>query len=149
MKTKNKVIKIILPTLFVVGLVVAGGCIIWKINAINHTKIEPTSPTTPNGPDTPNQPVKPKKFLKDDLTINFNLSERTQMIDYTLESVSFRQEAFEYFFIVEFHKLGPTTNDINLNFKFSKEDLQKVIVKFIYNQETTTPFIWNFEIKKI
>ncbi|AUB32044.1 hypothetical protein [Spiroplasma floricola] len=59
--------------------------------------------------------IKKTDFAKKNLSINFSLEQKIYIINFSKEKL-FKMNEFKYYFILEFNKLGPKNNSINLSY---------------------------------
>ncbi|ALD66788.1 hypothetical protein [Spiroplasma cantharicola] len=116
-----------------------GFIIFYYIKSIN-TVIEEN-----NGVEEVNKPpvVEKSDFVKKDLKINFNLEQKIFIINFSKEKYFILNE-FKYYFIIEFNKLGPKNNNIEIKFGVDNLALPKEI--YVNYQGVNHRYSWNFKL---
>ncbi|WP_339033944.1 hypothetical protein [Spiroplasma endosymbiont of Cantharis rufa] len=91
-----------------------------------------------------NPPVNDKNdFVKTNLKINFTLEQKMYIINFSNERYFILNE-FKYYFLLEFNKLGPKNNNIDIKFSVSNLEYPKQI--YVLYQCENHRYTWNFKL---
>ncbi|WP_338984837.1 hypothetical protein [Spiroplasma endosymbiont of Diplazon laetatorius] len=110
-----------------------------------YTKAANTNIDQGNNVEEIEKPTVPEKkdFAKSDLTINFSLEQKIYMINFSKQKY-FKMNEFKYYFLLEFNKLGPKNNSINLS--YSVNDLTHPTMINVDYKLTNRTYTWNFKL---
>ncbi len=89
-------------------------------------------------------PVNEKNdFVKTNLKINFTLEQKMYIINFSKERYFILNE-FKYYFLLEFNKLGPKNNNIDIKFSVSNLEYPKEI--YVLYECANHRYTWNFKL---
>ncbi|AHI53240.1 hypothetical protein [Spiroplasma culicicola] len=144
MNIKKKLFKIIMSIFIFITILLGCGYVFYKFYIINNSDLVEDNSAKP--PDPSNPEIKEKDFVFENIEINFSKQQKLRILGFENNNIFINLQEFKYYFLVEFNKLGPKNEKLNINFKFN--DIfkpLKVSVMYRANQE----YIWNYIIKDI
>ncbi|QHX36968.1 hypothetical protein [Spiroplasma sp. BIUS-1] len=124
---KKRLSKLVFIGIIVFSLLASFGLFLFfHINASSHD--------IDSGKDVENiekDPIPQKNdFAKSNLDIKFSLEQKMYMLVFS-KNTYFKVNEFKYYFFLEFNKLGPKSNDVNLEmFMNDKEKPTKITVQY-------------------
>ncbi len=87
--------------------------------------------------------IEKNDFVKTNLKINFTLEQKMYIINFSKDKYFILNE-FKYYFSLEFNKLGPKNNNIDIKFSVNNLEYPKEI--YVLYECANHRYSWNFKL---